>query len=124
MFNYNSRKDRAVTLVDIIQPTLYPRPGTCLLSEYLEKFRTQLVDVLKLAGGEICKHPGMVTDELFKAGAATPPTAGEVQAARTGARNRFKGILFLMRSNQVKYGKLVQELANDYNKGRDYTWEH
>jgi hypothetical protein len=35
------------------------------------------------------------------------------------AKNRAKGILFLLRSDKHLYGKLVEELANDYNKGRD-----
>jgi hypothetical protein len=118
MFNYNSRKDRAVTLIDIIKPSIVSQTRYMSASEYLEKFRTQL-DVLKSAGGDICNHHGMITDELAKANAATPPTVAENEAARADARNRFEATLFLMRSNQVKYGRLVQELANDYNKGRD-----
>jgi hypothetical protein len=35
------------------------------------------------------------------------------------ARHRFEGALFLVKSNQGMYGGLVQELANDFNKGRD-----
>jgi hypothetical protein len=50
MFNYNSRKYRPVTLIDIIKPDLVSQSRSMSISEYLEKFRTQL-DVLKSAGG-------------------------------------------------------------------------
>jgi hypothetical protein len=63
MFNSNSRKDRAMTLIDIMQPNMVSQTRYMSDSEYLEKFRTQL-DVLKSAGGEVCLHPGMVLDEL------------------------------------------------------------
>jgi hypothetical protein len=40
-------------------------------------------------------------------------------AATNMARQRFEATLFLAKSYLVKYGRLVQELANNYNKGRD-----
>ena len=125
MFNYNSRKYRAVSLIDIIKPHIISqvKAGGVSMSnsEYLEKFRTQL-DVLKSAGGDLCgNHHGLILDELEKAGVATLSAATPVQklAAEVSARSRFEGALFLMRSNQSKYGRLIQELSNDFNKGRD-----
>jgi hypothetical protein len=118
MFNYNSRKYRGVAIIDIIKPNIVSQTRYMSDSEYLEKFRTQL-DVLKAAGGEVCQHPGLLKDELERAQATDPPTQQETADATSSARKRFEGTLFLMKSNQVKYGRLVQELANDYNKGRD-----
>jgi hypothetical protein len=118
MFNYNSRKYRAMTLIDIMQPNMVSQTRYMSDSEYLEKFRTQL-DVLKSAGGEVCLHPGMVLDELERNGSGTPPTVEEQSMASNMARHRFEATLFMAKSYQVKYGRLVQELANDYNKGRD-----
>jgi hypothetical protein len=119
MFNYNSRKYRGVSIIDIIKPNIVSQTRYMSDSEYLEKFRTQL-DVLKAAGGDICEHPGLVLDELTRAqvtyGLATEQ---ETADATSSARSRFEATLFLMKSNQTKYGRLVQELANDYNKGRD-----
>jgi hypothetical protein len=61
-----------------------------------------------------------VQDELDRAGvgAATGASTTELDTAADMARRRFEGALFLMKSNQRKYGRLVQELANDFNKGR------
>jgi hypothetical protein len=119
MFHYNSRKYRAVALIDIIGPDiLVSQTRYMSVAEYLERFRTQL-DVLKSAGGDICTHPGMVQDELDRAGVGTSTSRTDIEAATASARHRFEGALFLVNSNQEKYGRLVQELANDFNKGRD-----
>jgi hypothetical protein len=48
-----------------------------------------------------------------------PGNDAEVATAIAAARHRFEGALFLMKSNQGRYGRLVQELANDFNMGRD-----
>jgi hypothetical protein len=119
MFNYNSRKYRGVSIVDIIKTNIVSQTRYMSDSEYLEKFRTQL-DVLKAAGGDICQHPGLVLDEYTRVGVTEGlATEQETADATSSARSRFEATLFLMKSNQTKYGRLVQELANDYNKGRD-----
>jgi hypothetical protein len=87
-------------------------------SEYLEKFRTQL-KVLKAAGGQICVHPGMVSDKLLNMNTALVPTEDEIEVATKQAQQRFEGALFLAHSHKGRYGRLIQELANDYNKSRD-----
>ena len=89
------------------------------ISEYLEKFRTQL-DVLKSAGGDVCNHHGMTEDELDRTnipmGTAMDP---QIASAAMIGRKRFEAALFLAKSDQGRYGLLTQELANDFNKGRD-----
>mmetsp|Transcript_10500 Transcript_10500/g.17381 ORF Transcript_10500/g.17381 Transcript_10500/m.17381 type:complete len:245 (-) Transcript_10500:48-782(-) len=47
MFNYNSRKERAVSIIDIMQVNIVSQTRYMTASEYLEKFRTQL-DVEKI----------------------------------------------------------------------------
>jgi hypothetical protein len=84
MFNDNSRKDRAVTLMDIIQPNVVSQTRYMTLSEYLEKFSTQL-DVLKSAGGDICSHPGMMNDAVIKLVGAAAPSNGERKVATKNA---------------------------------------
>jgi hypothetical protein len=88
------------------------------ISDYLEKFRTQL-DVLKSAGGDMCKHPGMVADELKQLGITSPGTTVEAQETVKGAHQRFEAALFMVKSDHHRYGRLVQELANDFNKGHN-----
>jgi len=118
MFNYNSKQYRAMSIINIIKSDIVTQTRYMTASEYLEKFRTQL-DVLKAAGGDLCDHPGMVTDELTSAGVTSSPTGTETADATSKARGRFEGALFMMKSNQAQYGRLLQELANDYNKGHD-----
>jgi hypothetical protein len=118
MFNYNSRRYRAMSLIDIIKPDLISQTRYMTDSEYLEKFRTQL-DVLHSVGGEVCTHEGMVTDELARAGVTGAGTPAQIASATLCGRHRFEAALFLAKSNQSKYGRLLQELANDFNKGRD-----
>jgi hypothetical protein len=76
--------------------------------------------VLKSAGGDVCNHHGMTEDELNRAniptGTATDP---QIASAATVGRKRFKAALFLAKSDQARHGPLSQELANDFNKGRD-----
>lgn len=42
MFNYNSRRARAVTIIEIIQPNFVSQLRYMTASEYLEKFRTTM----------------------------------------------------------------------------------
>jgi hypothetical protein len=121
MFNYNSRKYRAVSIIELINIDLASQTPYMPTSEYRDKFRTQM-DVLKSCGGDICLHPGMVADELDRASSGllvADATTEELDAATVRARSRFEGTLFLLRGNPKKYGRLVQELANDFNKGQD-----
>jgi hypothetical protein len=108
-----------MSLIAIFKPDLVSQSRSMSDSEYLEKFRTQL-DVMKSAGGDICSHNGVMEDELARAGVVpTAANAAEVAAASLLGRQRFEGALFLAKSNQVKCGRLCQELANDFNKGLD-----
>lgn len=118
MFNYNSRKYRATTIIELIKPGSVYQTKQMSMSEYLEKFRTQM-EVILSAGGEFCTHTGMVEDELERMNAANPPTEAETRTGVLRAKQRFEAALFLVRSDQSRYGRLVQELANDFNKGTD-----
>lgn len=118
MVHDTSRMYRAMLLIDIARLDFVAQGRHMPLHEYMSRFRTQL-DVLKFMGGEICLHPGMVKDELEKLNAGANPSDAHQEAASHRARERFKAALFLAGSNQQRYGRLVQELANDYKKGRD-----
>ena len=80
MFNYNSRMYRAMSVIGVIKPDIVSQTRYMSDSDYLEKFRNQL-DVLKSAGGDICNHPGMIDDELIRAGITTRGTATQRTAA-------------------------------------------
>ena len=85
----------------------------------MDRLRTQL-DVLKSAGGDFCVHFGMVEDKLTSAGISPNPTEVEREAVEHRAQGHFEGALFLTRSDQARYGLLVEELVNNYNKGQDH----
>jgi hypothetical protein len=120
MFNYNSRKYRPAALIEIMESIFVSQTEYMSDSEYLENFRTRM-DVLKSAGGDLCVHPGMVQDELDKTdvGPAAQASDTELANATLAARGRMEGALFLAKSCQQKYRPLVQDLANDFNKGHD-----
>uniref|UniRef100_A0A6U5LIK2 Uncharacterized protein n=1 Tax=Grammatophora oceanica TaxID=210454 RepID=A0A6U5LIK2_9STRA len=87
-------------------------------SEYFEEFQVQL-DVLKEAGGDISTQPGIVEDELAAAGHTGTKDKSKIEAATTRARAKFEAVLFLLHADQRRFGALIQELANDFNKKDD-----
>ena len=107
MFQYDSRKHRAMAIIELTNE-MVSQSRHMSDSEFLEKFRTKL-SVIESAGGTINIHHGVVDT-------ATP---AELARAEAAAKDKSEALLFLARSDQHRYGKLVQELANDYNKGRD-----
>jgi hypothetical protein len=58
------------------------------------------LDGPKSAGGDLRMHPGMVQNELDRAGigAATGANTAELDIAGFSARSRFEGALFMMKS--------------------------
>jgi hypothetical protein len=100
MFNYNSKKYRAMSLIAIFKPDLVSQTRYMTDSEYLEKFWTQL-DILKSAGGDICSHKGMTEDELTRASVAPGEgTAAQLLAAAMEGRHHFEGALFLAKRSR------------------------
>ena len=118
MFNYNSRKYRAMSIIDAIKPGVVTQGRYMSVSDYLEKFRNQL-DVLSSSGGNMCLHAGMTQDELTRMQAADPPTLLELETAGRRGQRRFEGALFLAKSDPARYGRLVEDMANFYNLGTD-----
>ena len=118
MYQYDSRKHRMVAIIELTN-NMVSQSRHMSDSEYLEKFRTKL-SVIESAGGTINLHSGAVDDELMKA-TVTTTTASPAQLATAcaAAKCRWEAVSFLLRSDQHRYGKLLQELANDFNKGRD-----
>ena len=118
MYQYDSRKCRAMAIIEMTD-NMVSQGRHMSDAEYLEKFRTKL-SVIESAGGTINMHSGLLTDELVAAGITRAnATQAEMTDARRAARGRWEAACFLSRSDQHRYGKLVQELANDFNKGRD-----
>ena len=114
---YDSQKHRTVATIELSN-SMMSQSRRMSDAEYLEKFRTELSDI-ELTGGTINIHHDMVSDELSDDGldrnTATPAQLARAEAA---AKSKAEALLFLVRSDQNRYGTLVQELANLYSDGR------
>jgi hypothetical protein len=81
--------------------------------DYYEKFRDNVTTVERL-GGEVGTHASWII-ALLK-GIADPTTAQKVDATWS-AKDRYLAVLFLLRSDQNRYGGLVRDIKNEYTRG-------
>jgi hypothetical protein len=88
---------------------------------YLDKFQN-CVEVIEHCGGNIGTDVGLVNETLST---ASPPisrstaTPGELQAAEDYTREKFLACAFILGSDRIRYGKLVEDLENDYTQRVD-----
>jgi hypothetical protein len=87
-------------------------------ARFLEKFLTA-VSVLEPYGGTIGRDEGAVEDEIEVEGFTLPASAAETKTALDVARNKFIAMAFLRAVDKIPYGKLLDELENDFIKGTD-----
>jgi hypothetical protein len=89
---------------------------TC--QQYYETFKNN-VEVIEYCGGTLGKDTGLVNAELTTAG-LTRATAGpgQLRDAEDAAKERvLVACALLYGSNRVRYGKLLEDLENDYTQG-------
>jgi hypothetical protein len=87
-------------------------------ARFLEKFVT-CVAVLEQYRGSIGRDQGAVEDEIDAAVYTILATAEETKQASDVARNKFLVMAFLCAVDKQRYGKLLDELENDFTKGTD-----
>jgi hypothetical protein len=81
---------------------------------YLDKFQN-CVEVIEHCGGIIGTDVGLVNDTLSS---ASPPmtrstaSPGELRAAEQYTREKFLACAFILGSDRVRYGKLIEDLGN------------
>jgi hypothetical protein len=85
---------------------------------FLEKFLT-CVAVLEQYGGTIGRYQGAVEDEIDAAGYTILATAEETKEASDVAMRKFLAMANLLAVDKQRYGKLLDELENDFTKGID-----
>jgi hypothetical protein len=89
---------------------LQDRHLTC--QQYHESFKNN-VNVIEYCSGVISNDDtGLVDAELISTGLT-------LQNAEDAARERVPACAFLLGSDQVCYGKLLEDLENDYTQGTD-----
>jgi hypothetical protein len=88
---------------------------------YLDKFQN-CVEVIEHCGGNIGTDVGLVNETLST---ASPPitrsmaTPGEIQAAEEYTREKFLACAFILGWDRIRYGKLVEDLENEYTQRVD-----
>ena len=93
------------------------RHMTC--QQYYETF-TKSANMLECCGGTPGKEPGLVDAKLEAARIDWElVTEEELEAAEGAAWECVLAIALLMGSNQMWYGKLLEDLENDFMQGRD-----
>ena len=93
------------------------RTTTC--QQYYESFKNN-ADVLEYAGGALGREPGLVEAELEAANVIMDFTdENELAAAEAAAREQVLAIGLLVRSDRGCYGKLLEDLENDFTQGCD-----
>jgi hypothetical protein len=87
--------------------------STC--QSYLEKFKNQ-VDVIEHCGGSVVDED-MVADMLPENVDRFDATRDQITAARKEAKEQYLAVAFLLSSDRNRYGKLIEDLENDYTQG-------
>jgi hypothetical protein len=77
------------------------------------------VAVLEQYRGTIGRDQGAVEDEIEAAGYTILATAEETKQASDIARSKFLAMSYLLVVDKQRYGKLLDELENDFTKGTD-----
>jgi hypothetical protein len=86
---------------------------------FLEQFLTS-VSILDQYGGTIRKDEGAIEDEIVAAGYTAPASVAEREASSNTAREKFLAMSFLYAVDKFRYGKLLDELENEFTKGVDH----
>ncbi len=97
---------------------LYTQSEKDTVEEYARNFRS-LWDTVEAFGGLPGIHQGLVDAELKRRG-LTNPDNNQLEAAQNVAVEQVKAALLISGANRRKFGKLKDELANNYLLGTDH----
>jgi hypothetical protein len=79
------------------------------------------VEVIEHCGGAVSADTGLVDTELIAAGLTRArATRGQLRDAEHAAKERAVACAFLLGSNPIRFGKLLEDFENNYHtQGRD-----
>ncbi|KAL3796182.1 hypothetical protein ACHAW5_005865 [Stephanodiscus triporus] len=110
---FDDRKQSVFNLVQSLKTLfLYSQTEKELVEEYARNFRS-LWDTVEAFGGSPGAHQGLVDAELLKQGITNPDDA-QLKAMEEVSVEQVKAALLISRASRNKYGKLKNELANNY----------
>ena len=115
---FDNHKQLVFNLVQSLKTLfLYSQTEKELVDEYARNFRS-LWDTVEAFGGSPGVHQELVEAELKKQGIGTPD-AEQLKAAVAVSTEQVKAALLISSASRSKYGKLKDELANNYLLGTD-----
>ena len=86
---------------------------------YLENFQN-VIDVVVHSGGKISGHPGVGNSIIAERGLMRDNmTEAQIEEVRTEISARSTAMAFLLGSDRARYGRLIEDLENDYLQGRN-----
>jgi Zinc knuckle len=91
------------------------RNMTCQV--YLERFKNQ-VDVIEHCGG-FTSESGIVEKMLPRRVTMATASPIELEVATKKAKERYLAVAFVLGSDRVRYGKLIEDLENSFIQGDD-----
>ena len=88
-------------------------------TKYLEQFNN-LVDIVEQHDGKFGNEQILIDkDEIYDKIAVANRTIENREAATERTRQTYLGYALIFKSDNARYGKLKEELENDYTKGHD-----
>ena len=90
-------------------------------AKYHEQF-TGLKEVIEHYGGKVGLHPNLIKDELESI-TGSPYNESidydedDIEKARSDSRDKYLACLFLLSTDRIRYGSLVDGIENDHVKG-------
>jgi hypothetical protein len=119
---FDNHKQEVFNLVQALKMLfLFTQGEKDTVDEYGRNFRS-LWDTVEAFGGSLGIHKGLVDGLLKEPGQVTNPTnitADKRKAAEEEANELVKAVLLISGAEKRRYGKLKDELANNYLLGTD-----
>jgi hypothetical protein len=120
VFNFQSQKYKPQALHEAKRRFyVLSQDRNMTVQVFLERYQNN-IDVIEHCGGSIGVEPILVENILTELG-LTMSTASTVEATAAGnvAQESYLASAFLLASDRTRYGKLLEDLENDYLQGRD-----
>ena len=116
---FDDHKQSVFNLVQSLKALfLYSQSERETVEEFSRNFKS-LWETVEAFGGSPGTHQGLVDAELGKRG-LTNPNDAELQAAESATVEQVKAALLISGADRRKFGRLKDELANDYLLGTDH----
>ena len=120
---FDDHKQSVFNLVQSLKTLfLYSQTEKESVEEYAQNFRS-LWDTVEAFGGSPGVHQGLVDAELLNQGVRNA-SAPQLKAAEEVLSEQVKAALLISGASRSKYGKLKDELANNYLLGRNQYPEY